>query len=595
MGSAPVPAHQSHFLTLLYNALPKSAYFFASTNDKDKDLLFRLRAEVQTHLHPPDSPMMPTSAKSPRFSPELAAHGIAAKAGLGFIPPSPVSPVSPVNPITPTSPMPPPTPPRRTNRPPSDAGSVRRKPIPAWTGHGQGLDNLVEAVGVIWDIPEETLVRDAEDLDRYALEKLYLDDLKRNLTSLSRQYQGDQRHRVRHAELSRELGDLLANFPELAIPTSPHSFGQSSQETYFTPPRASAVLTRLSRRAEASSSRRARELVERCQKIWGVEGRGEKEREVEMLVRQWDAAVGGPSEVPIGKRLAEAVVELAGSLEADEEMPRGLEDLQICLMEHLSKAVIDIFPISGDMLPPHPPTSVLPLFRSAPSVLVNSPRAVQMLDALADELRGAAVSEYVAAVSERMGGVDSHQVGARTAPSGKDAVVEGFERVAEWIEMEIGNIEKVWPTNGPINPAGIIISKQLPLLLAELQVLERAGGEASDVFALYEVTSRLLSIWERLCPGAAGREFDIDAFFEPHVITWLRQTEATETHQWVARTVSMDQWMPEGEGRHSQSVVDLFEFIRSTTQVVRDLPVGEYKRAVYMVDLARVSRRCGRS
>lgn len=590
MGSGPIDAHKSHFLTLLYNAMPKCTYFSSSFSEKDRDLLFRLRAEVQTLLHGPGSPVTTTSAKALQFSPELSAQGIAAKAGLGFIPPSPASLASSGNPITPTTPLPPATPPRRANRPDrpaSDAGSVRRKPIPRWTGNGEGLDNMVEAVGAIWDVSQDTLEKDAEELDRYVLEKLYLDDLKRNLTNLSRQYQADPSHRTRHTELSRDLGDLLASFPELSIPTSPAAFGQSTQDTFFTPPRSAAVFARLSRKAEASSSRRALELVDRCRKIWGVESRVEKEREVETLVRQWDAAVGTDTEWSIGKRLADAAGNLASSLDPDEDVPRALEDLHVSLMEHYSKALNDIFPVTGT-LPPPPPPSVLPLFAAAPGVLITSPRAAEILDNLADDLRGAAVGEYVTAAGDIMGGAHMLETRDRSGSGGKDTVVEGFERFAEWIEMEVANVEKVWSPNGPLNPAGLVISKQLPLFLAELQVLETAGGGASDVFVLYEVMARLLSTWERLCPSA-GRDFDIDAFFEPHVLTWLRETEATETHQWVARTVGMDQWLPEGEGRHSQSVVDLFEFVRNATQVVRDLPVGEYKRAVYMVDLARVS------
>jgi hypothetical protein len=36
-------------------------------------------------------------------------------------------------------------------------------------------------------------------------------------------------------------------------------------------------------------------------------------------------------------------------------------------------------------------------------------------------------------------------------------------------------------------------------------------------------------------------------------------------------------------------VIDLFEFIRASVQVVlHDLPLGEYKRAVYLIDLSKV-------
>ena len=34
--------------------------------------------------------------------------------------------------------------------------------------------------------------------------------------------------------------------------------------------------------------------------------------------------------------------------------------------------------------------------------------------------------------------------------------------------------------------------------------------------------------------------FEVDAFFEPHVIAWLRETEASKVHEWVSRAVAMD-------------------------------------------------------
>jgi hypothetical protein len=53
-----------------------------------------------------------------------------------------------------------------------------------------------------------------------------------------------------------------------------------------------------------------------------------------------------------------------------------------------------------------------------------------------------------------------------------------------------------------MDPPAVIVSKQLPLFLAEMQVLEqpRAGSKAEDIFGLYERTSRLTKIWEELCP-----------------------------------------------------------------------------------------------
>ena len=95
---------------------------------------------------------------------------------------------------------------------------------------------------------------------------------------------------------------------------------------------------------------------------------------------------------------------------------------------------------------------------------------------------------------------------------------------------------------------------------------------------------------------------ELDAFFEPHIVAWLRDTEVNMTQAWVSRAVGMNsvsyisddrcslpQWVPEGANKHSQSVIDLFEFIREAAQVVlHDLPLSEYKRALYLVDLSKV-------
>ncbi len=48
------------------------------------------------------------------------------------------------------------------------------------------------------------------------------------------------------------------------------------------------------------------------------------------------------------------------------------------------------------------------------------------------------------------------------------------------------------------------------------------------------------------------------------------------------------QWVPEGSFRHSQSVIDLFEFIRASAKtILTDLPLGEYNRACYLIDFSR--------
>jgi hypothetical protein len=58
--------------------------------------------------------------------------------------------------------------------------------------------------------------------------------------------------------------------------------------------------------------------------------------------------------------------------------------------------------------------------------------------------------------------------------------------------------------------------------------------------------------------------------------------------------VADKQWVPEGVNKHSQSVIDLFDFIRGSAKVIlHDLPLGEYKRAVYLIDLSKVSHAPG--
>jgi hypothetical protein len=53
-----------------------------------------------------------------------------------------------------------------------------------------------------------------------------------------------------------------------------------------------------------------------------------------------------------------------------------------------------------------------------------------------------------------------------------------------------------------LNPPSIILSKQLPLFLAELQAFDQPqpGRKADVIFGLYEKTARLLSLWEDVCP-----------------------------------------------------------------------------------------------
>ena len=76
---------------------------------------------------------------------------------------------------------------------------------------------------------------------------------------------------------------------------------------------------------------------------------------------------------------------------------------------------------------------------------MTAPRAVKTISKLSDELTASAIGEYVAAVGSMMGGVGQDGEGARKiGESGKDQMVEGFEKVAVWMDKEVSNVRKVW-------------------------------------------------------------------------------------------------------------------------------------------------------
>jgi hypothetical protein len=109
-----------------------------------------------------------------------------------------------------------------------------------------------------------------------------------------------------------------------------------------------------------------------------------------------------------------------------------------------------------------------------------------------------------------------------------------------------------------LDPPAIILSRQLPLFLAELQAFDQPqqGRKAEVIFGLYEKTARLFSLWDDVLPKYVSLtdlgkipahqfhstpcDFDMDAFFEPHVMEWLKATEEVDTHDWVSQAVGMD-------------------------------------------------------
>ena len=123
---------------------------------------------------------------------------------------------------------------------------------------------------------------------------------------------------------------------------------------------------------------------------------------------------------------------------------------------------------------------------------------------------------------------ESYVVHATNLPSASDGSlgISSFELLADWVEKAIIDLESRYPV-GELGmgwePAGVALEKMLPLLFAEMSGLERVDartGSEGLIFGLYERVGRLVKMWKRLCPEEA-LDFDIDGFFEPHVLAWL--------------------------------------------------------------------------
>ncbi|WWD20945.1 hypothetical protein CI109_105423 [Kwoniella shandongensis] len=562
-GSAPVHVHQSHLLQLLYNSLPRSSYFSPIAKpqaEKDRDFLFRLRAEVQSYMLAP----------SPDPGMDHGSNGMA----------------SPTLSTPKRSPM---GAGRRASSTHSVEG-VKRKPSPVWDGD---ITEMIDTVAAVWGVRKDVMDRDVMDIKgNRSIEQMYLSDLKRAMSTLSAQPPPlTPSQKNRQAFLAQALSGLMKDFPDLAMPTSPNEYNQSplsptsaygpdtTGSSFFTPPRTVEIFGRLTQRAgEAGHNPRTRDLVEKCREIWGISSRREKEKEMEGLLQRWGDSIGTKDEVPLARLIAEGVKLMSFGLRDGDPLPPVLTELLGNLLSLATTSLPTIFPTTSG-LPPSPPPSLLLIFNAASELFSAQPEAAKALENASDELKGGAVGEYVEAVEHLTGGIGQADDGLRhIGESGKDSMVEGFEKVALWMENEIAGVKRVW---------GKGLGSQLPLFLAELQVLDKPRGAASDVFTLYEATGKLLDYWDDLCP-TQEHGFELDAFFEPHVEAWLRENEVNKVHDWVSRSVGMDSWVPEGVNKHSQSVIDLFEFMRGSAQVIlHELPLSEYKRAIYLIDYSK--------
>ncbi|TYJ51197.1 hypothetical protein B9479_008245, partial [Cryptococcus floricola] len=129
---APQHTHQSHLLQLLYNTLPRSSHFSPMSRaqtDKDKELLSRLRSEVQSYMLAP-SPNPAGDGASSNLTTPVATTPKKSPVGLG--------------------------------RPSAQSvDAVRRKPSPIWDGD---VNEMINTVGQVWGVRRDVMDRDVLDI-----------------------------------------------------------------------------------------------------------------------------------------------------------------------------------------------------------------------------------------------------------------------------------------------------------------------------------------------------------------------------------------------------------------------------------------------
>lgn len=274
-------------------------------------------------------------------------------------------------------------------------------------------------------------------------------DLKRELHALSMAPTPlPMLQKNRQMYLTQTLQAILRDFPENPDipPPSPTTPGA---QAFFIPPRKVEVFRRLTERAAeaAGHGSRSRDLIERCRDVWGVASRRDKEKAMEGMIKRWGDSIGTLEERSWGKSVAEGVEDLVASGMGDH-LPPVLQPLLSNLLGLIVTSIPTIFPTS-DLPPPPPPASLMPIIAAAPDLLLNQPEARKSIENVLDELKALAVGEYVSIVGVMMGGVGMNGDTMRPTATGKDGMVEGFEKVASWMDREVANVRKVWGDGFP--------------------------------------------------------------------------------------------------------------------------------------------------
>ncbi|KAJ9107899.1 hypothetical protein QFC19_002642 [Naganishia cerealis] len=475
--------------------------------------------------------------------------------------------------------------------------------------------DLVDVVRRLWGVDGDKLRVDLDGLRRAGLdEKTYLSDLKQHLIDLKADPSSASStvSQDRIAALQAEITSLMHARPDLAglaltsrssvytmasDSDSGSAHGSGGVHLFFTPVvNKEIIYKRLAERVYllldndmplVGSIYGERQLLDLCAAVWDV--RGKNRVQFDAVAEIWQGSIlkaqedeervgairrqrGATSQIEEeqngwAQRVVEAIKELesdvsSGTLEdkTRESYTNSLASLSHFVLSETSKATSTLFPITA--IPPLAPAPSVryvayTLFHSRALLSIYPEASRSGWSDAADELRAVAVSEYAmqtALFIQSNGDILNSQEQTEDG-------LKGYEELADWIACGVERSMKIWSSNvvDLLNPPNIILSKQLPLFLAELQAFDQPqpGRKADVIFGLYEKTARLLSLWEDVCPNT-DCGFDMEAFFEPHVTEWLKTTEEEDTYEWVSRAVGMDSTSSAAVTQYASTVQNLF-------------------------------------
>lgn len=161
-----------------------------------------------------------------------------------------------------------------------------------------------------------------------------MNDIKLQLERLNEIQEPNGHQRARRQKLNNALTNLLSVFPDLATASGsvggflPSDYVAAPVITYtsptldngtdffFSPPSRFAVFAHLVARICPDGVRKSSEmdLLSKCADVWGVEGKGEMQGEMEALIKGWRDTVGTSEEVTAASRLEAAINEFGASL-----------------------------------------------------------------------------------------------------------------------------------------------------------------------------------------------------------------------------------------------------------------------------------------